>query len=133
MIIAPNHTGTPPGGGGDNSETPEDTFDAALRQIFALGLAFVSDSQDRERFAWRTTITLTSEGSGARSESRVMAYGASEDMWNESQQSPTPQARNLVYAELVDTQRDLDAELRRRGTAIRRIQPPYQEASLLCG
>lgn len=111
----------PLSGSGDDSETVEQTFDKALQRLFGAELALVSDSPVRQRFAWRTTITATGEGSGARYEAHPLAFSVPENEWKATRRSLARDVRNLVYAELVGTRRDLDAELRQRGTAVRRI------------
>ena len=105
----------------DDQEVLAETFDATLQRLFGLSLQLVSESPDRQRLGWRTTITSTSEGSGARAQSEVLAYDAAADEWQPTGLPVVREVRNLLYAELVDTRRDLDTELRQRGTAIRRI------------
>ena len=126
VVLAPRRMrsrfpAAPANGGGAGPETLEETFDPALQQLFGATLALVSDSPIRQRFAWRTTVTSISEGFGARSQSHTMTYEVPAGTWHPSGHALTRDVRNLVYAELVDTRRDLDEELRRRGTAIRRI------------
>ena len=105
----------------DDDSASDEVFDLELRRILGEELALVSDTPVRQRFAWRTTISLTGEGSGARSQWHVLAYNAAHDSWQATEKPLSRAVRNLVYAEMVDTRRDLDAELRQRGTAIRRI------------
>ena len=105
----------------DDGEALDELFSVELRRMFGDELALVSDSPVRQRFAWRTTIASTDEGSGARSQSHVLVYDAAGDSWHATGLSPSRDVRSLIYAELVDTRRDLDTELRQRGTAIRRI------------
>ena len=126
VILAPRPAhahlrGKPRSDHGDHPQALDETFDPPLQQLFGGVLALVSESPERQRFAWRTTITSTSERAGARSQSHAMAYEVPEDMWHETEQPLARDVRNLVYAELVGTRRDLDEELRQRGTAIRRI------------
>ena len=99
----------------------DELFDPALQPVWGDALAVVSDSPIRQRFAWRTTITSTGEGAGARYESQVMRFSVTAGTWEATNRALDRQARHLLHAELVDTRRDLDAELRQRGTAIRRI------------
>ena len=109
---------------GDDSgdtEPDEESFVDVVQQIFGTALSMVSTSPVRQRLAWRTTVTTTAEGSGARGQSHVMAYDESKDDWQTTGTSFGRDLRSFLYAELVDTRRDLDEELRRRGTAIRRI------------
>ena len=76
-----------------------------------------------QRFAWRTTITAASEGTGAHSQSQVMIYSVRNRKWDISENSTrlNREQRNLFVADLVGTQRDLDRELRSPGTALRKI------------
>ena len=125
VLVAPRGELRPRGGGrkgGDEQgPTPEETFDVRLQRILAPVLRLVSVSPARQRFGWRTTITATSEGSGARGQSEVLAYDDAAGEWQQTDLPVPRDVRSLLYAELVDTRRDLDAELRQRGTAIRRI------------
>ena len=126
VILAPRLTPTRPrvapvDGDGDDSQPAEEVFEPALQQLFGPDLALVSDSPERQRFAWRTTIISTSERAGARSQSHLMAYDAQEDKWHVTNHLVPRDVRGLMYAELVDTRRDLSEELRQRGTAVRRI------------
>ena len=105
----------------EDTETDGESFAPVLQQRLGTELAMVSTSPVRQRLAWRTTVTATAEGSGARGQSHVMAYDESINDWQTTSTSLGRDLRSLFYAELVDTRRDLDEELRRRGTAIRRI------------
>ncbi len=100
----------------------EEVFSEALQRIFGLeNMALTSEDPVCQRFAWRTTISATAEGTGARSQSAVMAHDAATGDWSPTPRFVAREARHLLYAELVDTRRDLDTELRQRGTAIRRL------------
>ena len=106
---------------GDASAPDEQKFDEALQGLFGTGLALVSFNPDRQRFAWRTTVASVSDGRGARTQTSVLAHVANTGEW-QATNTPLPRAvGDLVYAELVDTRRDLDQELRRQGTPIRKI------------
>ena len=124
-FVAPRAGLRPRGGGrvngGEHGLIPEETFDVRLQRIFGPALVLVSESPERQRFGWRTTITSASEGSGARGQMELLTYDPAADEWRPTDQPVGRPARDLIYAELVDTRRDLDAELRQRGTAIRRI------------
>lgn len=75
-----------------------------------------------ERFAWRTTILRSAEGHGALRKETVLSFDPS-DGWFEPASAPSlsREQRRLFSADLIDTQRDLAAELGLRGSAIRRI------------
>ncbi len=126
VLIAPHptvlsHVSEHQPASGSAVEAAEEVFDESLQGVLGDQLALISTDPARQRYSWRTIIEAASEGSGARSQTQVLAYSVESNEW---QQSVTPlprQVRRLVHAELVDTRRDLDAELRRRGTAVRRI------------
>lgn len=126
VVIAPHPARghgrvVPFSGDADDSEPQEELFEPALQQIFGADPAFVSLSLERQRFAYRTTIVSTGERAGARSQSLLMAYDPQEGGWHATSHPLRRDVRNLLYAELVGTRRDLSEELRRRGTAVRRI------------
>ena len=123
VVIAPRPTVTE----GDAPAPDEQKFDEALQGLFGTGLALVSINPDRQRFAWRTTVASVSDGRGARTQTSVLAV-ASTGEWQATNTSLPRAVRDLVYAELVDTRRDLDEELRRRGTPIRKILNDLQVA-----
>ena len=54
-----------PSAEGDASAPVEQKFDGALQGVFETGPALVSSNPDRQRFAWRTTISSVSDGYGA--------------------------------------------------------------------
>ena len=112
---------TPLSDGVDASQPADEVFEPALQQLFGAHLALVSDSPERQRFAWRTTIISISERAGARSQSHSMAFDPQEDKWHPTSHLVHRDVHGLVYAELVGTRRDLSEELRQRGTAVRRI------------
>ncbi len=125
VVIAPR----PPGPGTASrqqadagaAEPINQTFGGSLEQLLGDGIALVSSNPIHQRYAWRTKIASVSDGSGARSDSVLLGYDANADKWQETTMPLPRAARSLVYVELVDTRRDLDAELRQQGTAIRRI------------
>ena len=125
VFVAPRAGTHPLGNGRANSDehdpVPEEIFDVRLQRILGFALQLVSESPERQRYGWRTTIASTSEGTGARSQMEVLTYDPATEEWHPTDQPVGRSVRDLLYAELVDTRRDLDAELRQRGTAIRRI------------
>ncbi len=69
VVLAPSPTER------SNSDNGSDEiFSDSVSQRLGARVNLVSTDPDRERFAWRTTITATSEGAGARKNSRIMAY-----------------------------------------------------------
>ena len=116
----------------DTTSAPEPSgqvFDGPLQGILGDQLSFISVDPARQRYAWRTTITPTSERVGARSRTSVLGYDTGAEQWQPTRVPLPRDVRDLVYAELVDTRRNLDIELRRPGTAIRRILNDLQVAN----
>lgn len=105
----------------DGPTADEQLFDDPLLELLGPELALISSSPDRQRYAWRTTVTWVGEGSGARADSSVLRFDGAANRWEATNASLPRTARSLLHAELVDTSRDLDSELRHQGTAIRRI------------
>lgn len=123
VVIAPRPAaGSVDVSSGSDVDSVDERFDGPVTQRLGFSVAPISIAPHRERFAWRTTITGTAEGTGARSTARVMMY-ANDEGWYADEASPLLNSyqRNISYAELVSTQRDLDAELRSPSSAIRRI------------
>ena len=123
VVIAPRIAklpgdSTPPAS--EKKASGEETFEKSVAQRIGVRIPQISIEPERQRFAWRTTISSISEGTGARSQSLVMTYANGE--WNPPATTTlTTEQRNLFAAELVDAQRDLDTELRRPGSVLRRI------------
>lgn len=131
VTIAPSHDPVAPSSGeAKDSEPEEELFEPVLQQLFGTELAFISVSPERQRFAYRTTIISTSERAGARSQSHLMGYDTQEERWHATPHLVSRDVRNLLYAELVGTRRDLSEELRQRGTAVRRILNDLQVEDL---
>ena len=126
VVIAPRPSPSQNGEGASPSskelEGQVEEFDRSVSLFLGPLVTQFSIEPLRQRFAWRTTITSTSEDTGARSQSHVMAYSQS-DGWNTSESSVplNRQQRRILVAELVDTQRHLDRELRQPGSALRKI------------
>lgn len=126
VVIAPRPSPSPNGAGASPSSKElkgqVEVFDRSVFRLLGTSVTQFSIEPLRQRFAWRTTITSTSEDTGARSQSHVMAYSQS-DGWNTSESSASlnREQHNLFVAELINTQRDLDEELKRPGSALRRI------------
>ncbi len=123
VVIAPR-AATPPSDStplaSETKDSGEETFEKSVEQRIGVRIPHISTEPERQRFAWRTTISSISEGTGARSRSLVMTYANGE--WNPLVTTTlTTEQRNLFAAELVDAQRDLDTELRRPGSVLRRI------------
>ena len=126
IVIAPRPSPSQNGEGASPSSKElkgqVEEFDRSVSLFLGPLVTRVSIDPPRQRFAWRTTITSTSEDTGARSQSYVMTYSQN-DGWNTSESSVplNRQQRRILVAELVDTQRHLDRELRQPGSALRKI------------
>lgn len=123
VVVAPRPGADVAALSGYEADNRDETFDDAATQRLGVSVATITTEPVRERFAWRTTIRATREGAGARSVSRVMAYVNESHEWQGGEAAPflNRDQRGIFYAEMVSTHRDLDAELRRPGSAIRRI------------
>ncbi|WP_248581607.1 AAA family ATPase [Nocardioides sp. InS609-2] len=99
-----------------------DSFDDRVREIFGTHLQLVSASGD-ERVAWRTSITRSAEGWGARATSRFLMYDAGVDEWKPATGASevSRRQRGVLAADIAGTGRDLAGELSRPGTSIRRV------------
>ncbi len=111
---------------GDSADDREsEEFEPRLREIFARGLQQTSLVPSRQRFAWRTTVQRSLEGVGARAARHVLSFTDSPDggTWSLRDMPTTLTTRQaqVVAAVPVSDQRDIDQELRRPGSAIRRI------------
>ena len=91
----------------------------------------LSEDPVRERFAWRTTIGLSQEGLGVRSDRALLVFDQTSRIWQQPQNvtSLSADQRSLIAADLVETGRDLVEELDRRGSPIRRILDDLDIAS----
>ena len=107
----------------DLDSTNSEQFNPEVSRRLGDGISFLSVEPQRERFAWRTTIRPANERDGARTESRVMVYGSEDEGWslNVTARRLSREQRSLFHVEFIDTQRDIDTELRRPGSAIRQI------------
>lgn len=108
---------------------PADT-DAHGNQRFDKGLSSqirqvrrtISETPQQERIGWRTTISSSVEGLSATASRNVLQWDVGKSLW-----TPTLSAldsgllRSLCRAHLIETGRDLVAELRQRGTAANRL------------
>lgn len=83
----------------------------------------ISEAPERQRFAWRTRISPSGEGYGARVEHYQLTYDHGQQVWSESNPpwTATREQRSVVAADLVNTGRDLASEITRRGSSIQRV------------
>ncbi len=75
----------------------------------------------RERVSWTTTIRPSAEGFSARATRSVRLWDPLADGWSVPQGEMPASVVALVRAHLIETERDLASELRRRGTAANRL------------
>ncbi len=124
VVIAPLPLPSPNGEGASPSSREikgqVEEFNQSVSQRFGDSISLISDKPLRQRLAWRTIITPTSE-TGARSQYHVMTPSLSEGWTTEPLTSLNREQHSLFVAELINTQRDLDQELKRPGSALRRI------------
>ncbi len=101
----------------------EEIFEKRVGRRLGGAVQAISDSPQRERFAWRTLIRRSAEGMGVQTEQYVLVFDVSVGGWRLPSQpiSVTRDQRTLVAADLVDSRRDLADDLSRRGSPIRRI------------
>lgn len=98
-------------------------FDNRVGRRLTPGVAIVSEEPVFERFAFRTLLEPSREGIGVRSRTVRLVFDGRTGRWDAPERAePLPAAqRGVVDADLVQPRRDLDDELRRRGSAIRRV------------
>lgn len=125
VVIAPLPSPSPNGESASPSSRElngqVEEFNQSVSQRFGDSISLISDKPLRQRLAWRTIITPTSEETGARSQYHVMTTSLSEGWTTEPLTSLNREQHSLFVAELINTQRDLDQELKRPGSALRRI------------
>jgi putative ATP-dependent endonuclease of the OLD family len=101
----------------------EDVFDDRVGQRLGRDVQSLVDQPAQERFAWRTTIELSQEGLGVRTDTALMIYNQMSQDWelHENPKTPTQRQRSIVATDLVQTRCDLVEELTKRGSPIRRV------------
>lgn len=109
---------SPASAGATGDEVFDDRVIARLRAPQTI-----SETPERQGFAWRTRVRPSGEGYGARTEHHLLTYDHGKQSWSES--SPPSVAyreqRSVVAADLVNTGRDLASEITRRGSSIQRV------------
>jgi putative ATP-dependent endonuclease of the OLD family len=103
-------------------EDADDVFDARVTRRLGY-VQPLSEEPAHERFAWRTTIRLSQEGFGVRTDHNLLTYDTASNGWLEhsNSMSATYEQRSIVSADLIESRRDLVDELTRRASPIRRI------------
>lgn len=115
----------------------DEEFAMNFTQLFEKNVQPVSETPLRERIAWRTRVSRSAEGAGARSDSSFLTFNAGTAQWDQST-APMPlttKQRRAFAVDLINTGRDLRDELGRQGSSIRRVlsdlEVPEVERELL--
>lgn len=113
----------------------DELFDDRVQRRIGREVQLINEAPQRERFAWRTTIGPSREGTGVRAESKALVFDATIGDWQPTDRALEVDRGSLLACSLVDAGRDLTEELGRRGSAIRRILddlevPPADRAAI---
>jgi putative ATP-dependent endonuclease of OLD family len=114
VIFAP---GVPDAAGADEE------FQMNFTQLFDRRVQPITETPLRERLGWRTRVSRSAEGTGARSESSFLIFNAVARKWDQ-ETAPgllTSRQRRAFAVDLINTGRDLRDELGRQGSNIRRV------------
>lgn len=114
VVIAP---------GSPNTANADEEFESNFTQLFSSRIQALSETPLRERIAWRTRISRSAEGGGARAESFFLIYDSVSQKWEELS-SPTAlssRQRRAFAVDLINTGRDLRDELGKQGSNIRKV------------
>jgi putative ATP-dependent endonuclease of OLD family len=101
----------------------DEEFQRGLTQLFLNRVQPLSETPLRERLGWRTRVSRSAEGTGARSESTFLIFNSQTGQWQQLD-SPTglgTRQRRAFAVDLINTGRDLRDELTRQGSGIRRV------------
>lgn len=112
LVLAPANTDS------DGTQQFDKAMSGQIRQVRGV----ISEAPLQERIGWRTTIGKSSEGLSAVATRMALLWDASESSWTTtSTQFDGRLLRSLCRAHLIESGRDLVAELRQRGTAANRL------------
>lgn len=106
------------------TDRSDDTvFNKELSSIFEGAVQVVVEDPISERVAWRTIISRSAEGDGARADSHFMLFDSTKHEWVQPTASRNVRLkhRRTFAVDLINTGRDLRDELGRQGSSIRRI------------
>lgn len=103
---------------GDNEE-----FESNFTQLFENQIQVLNETPVRERIGWRTKISRSAEGNGARTESSFLTFNDISSQWDQaaSPQILSTKQRRAFAVDLINTGRDLRDELGRQGSNIRKV------------
>lgn len=114
VIIAP---------GSPHTANADEEFENNFTQLFETRIQTLSETPLRERIAWRTKISRSAEGGGARAESFFLVFDSVSQKWEQltSPSSLSSRQRRAFAVDLINTGRDLRDELGRQGSTIRKV------------
>lgn len=101
----------------------DEEFEASFTRLFERQTQTLNEDPVRERLAWRTSISRSAEGMGARSESFFLSFDSGTGRWDQVS-APTmllTRQRRAFAVDLINTGRDLRDELGRHGSNIRKV------------
>lgn len=101
----------------------DEEFENNFTQLFENRIQTLSETPLRERIAWRTRVSRSAEGGGARAESFFLVFDSVSSKWDHLT-SPTAlssRQRRAFAVDLINTGRDLRDELGRQGSTIRKV------------
>lgn len=102
----------------------EDTiFEKEISNIFRTVSQTVVEDPEMEKIAWRTTVTRTNDGIGAKTTSNFLRFDMTTGNWSlpGKPDEVSYKQRRVFAVDLINTGRDLRDELGRQGSAIRRV------------
>lgn len=114
VIVSPGSPADP----GDDEE-----FEPSFTQLFENKTQVLSETPIRERIAWRTRISRSGDGTGARSDSYFLTFDTTSSKWVQviSPTALSARQRRAFAVDLINTGRDLRDELGRQGSIIRKV------------
>ncbi|XWO10361.1 AAA family ATPase [Paenarthrobacter ureafaciens] len=101
----------------------DEEFENNFTQLFENRIQTLSETPLRERIAWRTKISRSVEGGGARAESSFLVFDSVNGVWEQlsSPAALSSRQRRAFAVDLINTGRDLRDELGRQGSNIRKV------------
>lgn len=98
-------------------------FEKEISSIFRKTVQTVVEDPEMEKIAWRTVISRTGEGIGAKSSSKFLRFDMNIGSWMlpDQPEEVSFRQRRAFAVDLINTGRDLRDELARQGSSIRRV------------
>lgn len=112
-------------------------FDKDISSIFRTTVQTVVEEPEMQKIAWRTTVSRTGEGLGAKSSSHFLRFDMTTGKWllPKQPEEVSFKQRRAFAIDLINTGRDLRDELGRQGSAVRRVlsdlEVPEKERQVL--